>query len=213
VTDSEATPETNRPGNVTTGEGLHLVTSNDAKYRTAADVFGPEIALERTRVDVPEIQSTSPATVVERKATDAHAAVGAPVLVDDFAFFVAGLNQFPGPLVKHLLKETGLRGLRGLYSVSDAGVSASSDSSGGTDSGPDCTLQCTVAACDGEACLVSTGQLRGTLRLASDYADPSSDMLLSTVFVPDGYDRPLSELRIADHRRKAYSNLKARLLD
>lgn len=211
MTDSEAPPETDRPGTVATGERLHFVTSNDAKYRTAADVFGPEIALERTRVDVPEIQSTSPETVVERKANDAYAAVGAPVLVDDFAFFVDGLDEFPGPLVKHLLKETGLRGLRGLYSVSDSGSSASASASN-SDASADCTLRCTVATCDGEACILATGQLRGTLRLASDYADPSSDMLLSTVFVPDGHDRPLSELRIADHRREAYSNLKARLL-
>lgn len=210
MTDSEAPPETDRRGSAATGERLHLVTSNDAKYRTAADVFGPEIALERTRVDVPEIQSTSPEAVVERKANDAYTAVGAPVLVDDFAFFVDGLNGFPGPLVKHLLKETGLRGLQGLYSVSDAGGPASGSD---PDASADCTLQCTVATCDGEACILATGQLHGTLRLASDYADPSSDMLLSTVFVPDGCDRPLSELRIEDHRRKAYSNLKARLLD
>lgn len=177
-------------------EEFAFVTSNDAKYQRAADVFGPEIALERARVDIPELQSTDPEVVVERKAEAAHAKIGAPVLVDDFSFFMNGLNGFPGPLVKHLLKETGLQGLRGLQHVSDTG----------------CTLQCTVAVHDGEACLVARGELCGTLRLDSDYADPAADMLLSTVFVPDGHDRPLSELRIEDHRHRAYSNTKDRLV-
>lgn len=178
-------------------EGFAFVTSNDAKYQRAADVFGPEIALKRARVDVPELQSTDPEVVVERKAEAAYAKIRAPVLVDDFSFFMDGLNGFPGPLVKHLLKETGLQGLRGLQHVSDAG----------------CTLRCTVAICDGEVCLVARGELRGMLQLDSDYADPSADMLLSTVFVPDGYDRPLSELRIADHRHRAYSNAKDKLIE
>lgn len=178
-------------------EEFAFVTSNDAKYQRAADVFGPEIALERVRVDIPELQSTDPEVVVERKAEAAYAKVGAPALVDDFSFFMNGLNGFPGPLVKHLLKETGLQGLRGLQHVSDTG----------------CTLQCTVAVHDGEACLVARGELRGTLRLDSDYADPAADMLLSTVFVPDGHDCPLSELRIEDHRHRAYSNTKDRLVE
>lgn len=174
---------------------LHFVTSNDAKYGLAVDVFGPEIALEQSDVDVSEIQSTDPDAVVRWKADAAYERVGSPVLVDDFSLFLDGLNDFPGPLVKHLLKETGLRGLRGLSHVADAG----------------CTFRCTAATWDGERCLVAPGELRGSLRLSSEYADPSADMALSTVFVPDGYDRPLSELRIETHRHRAYSRLKAEM--
>lgn len=174
---------------------LHFVTSNDAKYRTAVDVFGPDVTLVQAAVDVPELQSTDPETVVRRKAEDAYTKVGSPVLVDDFSLFLDGLGDFPGPLVKHLLKETGLRGLEGLSSVADDG----------------CTVRCTVATRDGERCRAAVGELRGSLRLSSEYADPSADMLLSTVFVPDGYDRPLSELRIPTHRHRAYSKLKERL--
>lgn len=170
----------------------HFVTTNDAKYRLAVDVFGPEVALEQARADVSEIQSTDPEAVVRRKAEAAYERVGSPVLVDDFSLLLDGLNNFPGPLAKHLLKETGLRGLKGLSLVADTG----------------CRFRCTAATWDGECCLVTPGELRGSLRLFSEYADPSADMPLSTVFVPDGYDRPLSELRIETHRHRAYSKLK-----
>lgn len=173
-------------------EGLHVVTSNDAKYRTAIDVFSPDVTLERTTVDVEEIQSTDPELVVERKGDAAFEQVGEAVLVDDFSLFMDGLNRFPGPLVKHLLTETGLRGLEGLASVADEG----------------CTMRCTAAIHDGEACLVTHGELRGTLRLPTGQPDESSDMPVSSVFVPDGYERPVSELEIPTHRYWTYSKLR-----
>lgn len=180
---------------IATDEGLHFVTSNETKYLIASDVFSPELTLEQTSLDLQEIQSTSPHTVAKHKADAAFKRVGAPVLVDDFSFFIDGLNKFPGTLVKHLLNETGMRGLRGLYQVTDAG----------------CTFRCTAAVYDGEKYAVSAGKLRGTLRLQSDNSDRSSRMLLSTVFVPAGYDDPLSELQIETHRHKAYAKLKDRL--
>lgn len=198
MTEHEKSPKTNSDedlGNGATDGEFYLVTSNDAKYRTAVDVFEPEITLQRACADVPEVQSTDPETVVEQKAEAAYEAVGAPVLVDDFSFFLDGLNGFPGPLVKHLLKETGLRGLRGLSSVSDSG----------------CTLRCTAAIYDGEICLVTDNELRGRLDLTSDYADPTSNQLLSTVFIPDRHDLPLSELQIDSHRHGAYRKLKERI--
>lgn len=196
MNNSETPSESDEEGgpiDIALDQGFHFVTSNDAKYRAAVDEFGSAVALEQARIDVPEIQSTSPEEVVTQKAEAAYRAVGSPVVVDDFSFFMDGLNNFPGPLIKHLLKETGLRGLEGLSQVANDG----------------CTVQCTVAMYTRDACIVVHGDLRGRLRLASNYADPSSNMLLSTVFVPDGYDLPLSELRIETHRQKAYSNLKA----
>lgn len=198
MTEREKSPETNPgedPASGATDGVFYLVTSSDAKYRTAVDVFEPEITFQRTCVDVSEVQSTDPETVIEQKAEAAYEAVGAPVLVDDFSFFLDGLNGFPGPLVKHLLKETGLRGLRGLSHVSDSG----------------CTLRCTAAIYDGKIRLVTNGELRGTLDLTSDYADSTSNQLLSTVFIPDGYDLPLSELQIDSHRHGAYTKLKERI--
>lgn len=178
------------------GRGLSFVTSNDDKYRTAVEVLGPEVSLERAPVDVPELQSTDPAAVVRHKAKAAYTTVGSPVLVDDFSFFLDGLNSFPGPLVKHLLSETGLRGIRGLSLVAESG----------------CTFRCTVATWDGKNSLVTSGDLRGSLRLPAEGMDPSADMLLSTVFVPEGHDRPLAELSIPSHRHRAYTRLKERLL-
>lgn len=178
-------------------EGLHVVTSNDAKYRTAVEVFGPAVTLERASVDVDEIQSTDPEAVVERKAADAVELVGEPVLVDDFSLFMEGLNRFPGPLVKHLLEETGLRGLEGLASVADEG----------------CRMRCTAAIHDSETCLVTSGDLRGTLRLPRVPSEGSSDMPVSTVFVPDGYDRPVSDLQIPTHRDEAYSKMRDLIIE
>lgn len=200
MTNSELSPGTVQRGGPTDASRdreVYFVTSNEVKYRTAVDIFSPEITLEQAPVNVSEIQSTSPEAVVTQKAEAALGTVEGPVIVDDFSFFMDGLNKFPGPLIKHLLKETGLQGLQGLYQVSD----------------PGCTFQCTVTIYDGEVFVVSHGELRGTLHLTSDYADPSADMVLSTVFIPKGFDRPLGELQIKNHRQKAYSELKDRILE
>lgn len=200
MTDNKPSPTTDQGTglvNVATDEDLYFVTSNDAKYRTGVNVFGPEITLERTHVDVDEIQSTDPDVVVERKANAAFERVGDPVLVDDFSLFMDGLNRFPGPLIKHLLMETGLRGLEGLASVADEG----------------CTMRCTAAIHDGETVLVTHGELRGTLRLPTDPSDGSADMPVSTVFVPDGYERPVADLDVPTHRYRAYSKLRDMLIE
>lgn len=63
MTDNKPSPKTDQGTglvNVATDEDLYFVTSNDAKYRTGVNVFGPEITLERSLIDVPEIQSTDP---------------------------------------------------------------------------------------------------------------------------------------------------------
>lgn len=109
-------------------------------------------------------------------------------------FFLDGLKDFPGPLVKHLLKEAGIKGLRALKSVS----------------GEECKMVCNAAYFDSETYLNSKGILRGRLDLKK--ADPDSNMLLSTVFVPEGEGKTLNELSIDDHRIKAYKKLKKQIL-
>lgn len=176
---------------------VQLITSNHRKYEMAKEVFQPEIDLGRSDVEVDEVQSTNPRKVVEKKAVAAYEKEKRPLIVDDFSFFLTGLGDFPGPLVKHLLKETGLKGLKALDTVAEDG----------------CKIVCSVMFHDGDGFVDARGELPGTLELDSKHADPEAKLLLSTVFVPDGCEKPLCEAEIDNHRHRAYRNLKKKMVD
>ncbi|MFB6241765.1 MAG: non-canonical purine NTP pyrophosphatase [Candidatus Nanosalina sp.] len=159
------------------------------------DFFGDQHDVEREDADIHEIQSVDREEVVKQKARDAHEYLGKPVIVDDFSFYFEGLGDFPGPLVKYLLKETGLKGLKGLYRESDG----------------KCRTVCSVAYHDGEKTVTAEGELTGTLSFRN--ADPSAGMTLMTAFIPDRYEKELGELGIENHRHRAYQNLREKLLE
>lgn len=175
-----------------TGE-IVLATSNEEKYRMIKDVFGDEIDLERRDADVFEVQSLDRETVVKEKARSAYEEIGSPVIVDDFSFYFEDLGRFPGPLIKHLLKETGVDGLKALDDRA----------------GEKCRTVCSVAYYDGDELVKVEGQLRGVLDF--EEVDPDAPMVLMTAFIPEGFDSKLGELDIDNHRHKAYRDLKEKL--
>lgn len=172
----------------------YIVTSNDAKFETIQSILGSHFSLGRVDIEIPEIQSTDTSEVAEYKAIEAYQRLGRPVIVDDFGLYMDGLGNFPGPLVKHLIVETGVDGLRALNRASD-----------GTG-----RMVCSVAYFDGEQLKISEGELSG--KFDFDRADPDTDMLISTLFVPSGYRAPAAELDIRNHRAIAYENMSDALL-
>lgn len=174
-----------------TMEGFCVATSNDEKFEMVKEVFeGSEIDREQPEID--EIQSMDAVKVAEDKARKAYEKVGKPVVVDDFSFYFDGAGKFPGPLIKHLLKETGVEGLKAMDSISSG-----------------CRTCCTVAFHDGEKTVSAQGTMEG--RLDFKNADESAGMILMTAFVPEGHSKPLGELELEHHRHKAFKNLKTKL--
>jgi XTP/dITP diphosphohydrolase len=174
---------------MTSDVDAYVVTSNDEKLATIQSVLGNQLSLTRVDLELPEIQSTDTAQVAKHKVIESYKRIEQPVIVDDFGLYLDGLGRFPGPLVKHLLIETGIEGLRALHHISDG-------------SG---TMVCSAAFFDGARLEVCNGKLDGTFEF--ELADPDADMLVSTLFVPSGYETAIGELDIPNHRIVAYEKL------
>lgn len=55
------------------------------------------------KLDLPEIQSLDPDTIVHFKAQEAYRVLRRPVLVEDFSLRFGALGKLPGPLIKWFL--------------------------------------------------------------------------------------------------------------
>jgi len=88
---------------------IYFVTSNENKIREAESILGKK--LKRANLDVPEVQSLDVEEVVTQKAKAAYKKVRHPVLVEDTGFYIHSLNNFPGALIKWLLKTIGNNGI------------------------------------------------------------------------------------------------------
>lgn len=90
-------------------ERLVFVTSNLDKLREAEAVL--DLQLVHRALDIEEIQSLSIEAVVRHKAQSARSRIEAPVLVEDTALELEGMDGFPGPLIRWLLASVGPGGI------------------------------------------------------------------------------------------------------
>ena len=88
---------------------IYFVTSNENKLREAREILG--INVNSVSVDVPEILYLYVKDIVISKAKSAYEHVRKPVLVEDTGLYLRGLNDFPGALVKWMLKTVGNDGI------------------------------------------------------------------------------------------------------
>jgi inosine/xanthosine triphosphate pyrophosphatase family protein len=73
---------------------LSLMTGNAGKVREYAEILGVEVTAVDARIA--EVQSLDVAEVVRRKAADAYALIGGPVLVDDTGLSLDAWNGLSG---------------------------------------------------------------------------------------------------------------------
>lgn len=97
---------------------LALVTGNEGKAREFA-AMARGLAVVRRSVDLEEIQGTSE-EIACRKARDAAAIVGGPVVVEDMALCFDALGGMPGPYVKAFMDAVGAEGLARMLDAFDS---------------------------------------------------------------------------------------------
>jgi non-canonical purine NTP pyrophosphatase (RdgB/HAM1 family) len=178
-------------------DDLVFVTSNLNKVREAEAVLGR--SLDHRALDLPEIQTLDLVGVVRGKATAAWERIGRPVLVEDTALELAGLDGFPGPLVRWLLTCVGPGGIGRIAHCFD-------DSRA--------TARCLLCATDGTVEILGEGVVEG--RIA---ARPRGRLGFGwdSVFVPDDPgDRTYGEMsedekNSISHRRRAFEALRKAL--
>jgi len=87
----------------------YFVTGSEDKFREVKKIIGGEI--ERIELDLEEIQSGDIYKIVKEKSKRAFEILKKPVFVEDVAFYLKCLKQFPGPNIKWMIKSMGVRGI------------------------------------------------------------------------------------------------------
>jgi XTP/dITP diphosphohydrolase len=88
---------------------IALITGNAGKAAEYAAMLGIDVT--PAKADLTEVQSLDVAVVAARKAADAYAQLGDPVLVDDSGLTIHAWNGLPGALVAWFLDSVGAQGM------------------------------------------------------------------------------------------------------
>jgi non-canonical purine NTP pyrophosphatase (RdgB/HAM1 family) len=88
---------------------IAILTGNVGKAAEHAAMLGIDVT--PAKAELTEVQSLDVVAVAARKAADAYAQLGQPVLVDDTGLAIHAWNGLPGALVAWFLDTVGLRGI------------------------------------------------------------------------------------------------------
>lgn len=151
-----------------------FVTSNQNKVEEAEAIL--DISLDRSNLDLPEIQSLEVEEVVRDKVKRAYRQLQQPVIVEDTGLYLEDVDGFPGALTKWVLTTIGAKGLcqlpnssRKAYAKTAVGLYAN----------------------EGATEKVFTGKVRGKIAPAPR---GSSGFGWDTIFIPHDYNRPFAQL-------------------
>ncbi len=81
---------------------ITFVTGNEFKARETEEILN--IDLEISKVELDEVQDLDLEKVALHKLNQAYEILKKPVMIDDVSFEVGVWNNFPGPLIKWMLK-------------------------------------------------------------------------------------------------------------
>lgn len=176
---------------------LLLVTGNPGKLAEARRMFSGE--LESAELDLPEPQSLDIAEILEAKASHAWRHFERELIVEETALELAGLNGFPGPLVKWMLKALGAPGLARTAIASGTARA---------------TARCRLLYVDADRRIAAEGVCRGELVLP---ARGEGGFGWDPVFQPEGSAKTYAEMSAGEkdavsHRGAAWREMKERLV-
>jgi XTP/dITP diphosphohydrolase len=127
---------------------LAVVTSNPHKAREVAAYFRGELGVEHVNLECPEFRHPDIGEIARGKAKFAFDRLRRPLIVDDTAFSVKALGDFPGPYAAYVLDTIGFRGiLRLLEGVEERGA----------------RFETAIAFADGKSIRVFRGRIDGVI--------------------------------------------------
>ena len=88
-----------------------MVTSNPHKAREVAAFFKGELEVEHVNLECPEFRHPDVGEIAKGKARFAYEHLKRPLIVDDTAFSVKALRNFPGPYAAYVLDTIGNQGI------------------------------------------------------------------------------------------------------
>ncbi len=174
---------------------IYFVTTNTNKFEEASKwlkELAPDIELEQSKLDLPEIQSLDQKEVTLVKAKDAWAILKKPLLVDDEALFIEKYPLFPGTLTKLIRKTIGIDGILKLAGENKNASIANS-----------------LIYLDSEDSYhVFEGVTKGKLREPTK-ADTEKKLISADVLIVDGYNKTYSELKNTDQVKNFHNRYQA----
>lgn len=174
-----------------------FVTSNEGKFQSLAEVFPTEkYTLIQKSVAVPELQGNTAMDVSAEKAREAFKIVKKPLIIQDSAFHINALKGFPGPYIKYIQETIGLEGLLKLME----GVEDRS-----------CYFEQAVTYIDETTIKTFVGdRYLGNLatRIATTEAKRAWGLIWK-LFVPEAYDKTLSEMSEEDFNKFQHRDSKS----
>lgn len=174
---------------------ITFVTGNKSKVVEFESILG--FPLSVTDVDLDEIQELDIEKVARHKVLQAYNLVKKPVIVDDVSFQVKAWNNFPGPLIKWVLKSSDGSAemlLKMLQTEKDRSVVA----------------KLAIGFHDGKNAHIFFGEKEGTI---AKEMRGSNGFGWDTIFIPEGQtqtyaEMPLEEKNKISHRRIALDKLR-----
>lgn len=92
---------------------LQFISTNKGKLKEIKKILPYVKALS---LHLHEIQELDPIKVAQEKLKEARRLVDGPILVEDTAVFIEGMNGFPGPMIKWMYQAIGAQGIADLCS-------------------------------------------------------------------------------------------------
>lgn len=82
---------------------IYFITNNESKFQVATEAFSNSgFKLLQKPLETPEIQSNDLSKIASFSAKWATRILKHPVFVTDNGYFIEALNGFPGPFIKHI---------------------------------------------------------------------------------------------------------------
>jgi non-canonical purine NTP pyrophosphatase (RdgB/HAM1 family) len=155
-------------------ERLTFITSHPKKAEQLS--WHLDHTVDHESLDIPEIQSLDPSTVISAKALEAYRQLGKPVLIEDVSLRFAALGRLPGPYIKDFLAELKPEGLCRL-------LDGYNDRTAYVETGFGLCINGTVE--------IFSASLKGMIT-----ENPRGDTGFGTdaIFVPAGYDKTWGEM-------------------
>jgi len=159
-----------------------FVTGNKQKYEIAKQYLqrsgGTAFELYQKDVNIPEIQGVSVEKIAQQSSVWACEKLGVPVITSDVGFHIEALNGFPGPFVKYINTWLTSENILSLMKGNRRRKAFFTDS-----------IAYTVP---GGETVVFSSITKGTI--ATELPRKTSGWMIDDVFIPDGYEIPLSML-------------------
>lgn len=166
---------------------ITFITGNQNKADFLAKHLG--VPVLHQALDLTEIQGALHDIVIS-KAEEAYGAVKGPVLVEDASLAFPASSNWPGPYIKHYLKERGIAGLiREAYSLPDQSALG----------------RVCYGLHDGTEVHLFDGEMRG--RIARAPGSGGRGFGFDSVFINEGFDVPRSDMSEEDYDRTSHRML------